>query len=110
VTTEHEQDVQIVKDALWPLGNGPARIALRRILARLEKAEASDAESLRLYRSARDRADVLAARVRDLKLALQRIEGHTGPNVVPGTPAPDPKWINAIARAALRNESPEGEL
>lgn len=36
--------------------------------------------------------------------ALERIEGHTSRNVAPGTPPPDPRWINAIATAALEGE------
>lgn len=43
----------------------------------------------------------LETQIAVLRLALERIEGHTCPNVVHGTPPPDPKWIYAIARAAL---------
>ncbi len=36
--------------------------------------------------------------------ALERIEGHTNHNVAPNTPPPDPRWINAIATAALKGK------
>lgn len=42
-----------------------------------------------------------AERIAKLEEALMRIGGHTNPDVAPGTPAPDPRWIHCIARAAL---------
>lgn len=37
-----------------------------------------------------------------LRGTLERILYHTDPNMAPGTPAPDPAWIHAVAKSALR--------
>ena len=42
-----------------------------------------------------------AALADELAEALERIKGHTSANVAPGTPAPDPLWVNFIATRAL---------
>ena len=49
-----------------------------------------------------------AARIAKLEEALERIKGHTCPDMAPGTPAPDPRWIHAIARAALAPKEAQG--
>ena len=43
---------------------------IRELQAKLKEAEDSDAESLRMYRSARDRADELQARVAELERSM----------------------------------------
>lgn len=42
-----------------------------------------------------------AALADELAEALERIKGHTCADVAPGTPSPDPLWINFIATRAL---------
>lgn len=79
--------------------------------AAIQRAEAADlaADELGSLAEARKvQRDALQARVGKLEEALERIKGHTCPDVAPGTPPPDPRWIYAIARANLAT-SREGE-
>ena len=70
-----------VAEFAWATLNDAAN-ELRRLHAALEASEASDAESLRLYRAARERADKLHALNAQMLEALQNMVALANPGDV----------------------------
>lgn len=113
---------QAAFDADLEAGRADLEATIAAQAERLAASQASDAESIAMYRRARDERDKFKAlagglaatiaaqgkRIATLEEALERIKGHTCPDMAPGTPAPDPRWIHAIARAALAPKEAQG--
>ena len=120
MTTNH---AEVIRKALQSHSNWGGRLVAAEGLAALDALtrEAEEAKAGWDASEAKFDADIEAARadldatiaaqaehIKALEEALARIEGHTTPDVAPGTPAPNPRWIHGIARAALAPKEAKG--